>query len=362
MTLAKVLLQSAGLLPIDATEHDSPRHTRSGHPEAASSSGNSTPMLQSAASKYTGMTDPACDAVLGLLLWMSKGFSIHPEDKAAMATEVLIKKVTSNVDNSIDCTDNDMEMLEKVLNIMMVDREGSPKDPRKTLEFMRQCERARQAVIETKGRPATEQLHLDEGNVSACLRHFALDYLQNDLLPHQEDDQAYAIKWKDDGTWSFTSFQRSFINNMLRKNLGNSKVAFRIWELGLPKIASKSVQGATDECLLQSCMDDCFQWFVCLAKDIVKRTEHPDYQVQLDLSSLTPSDAQIRRREQLQQARHKLQDGKRLATFFHGKKRTYDEMSARDQHFWEDYDTGKCLKHVRAKQVKRLQPFRSSKE
>ena len=362
MTLAKVLLQSAGLLPIDATEHDSPRHTRSGHPEAASSSGNSTPMLQSAASKYTGMTDPACDAVLGLLLWMSKGFSIHPEDKAAVATEVLINKVTSNVANSIDCTDDDMEMLEKVLNIMMVDREGSPKDPRKTLEFMRQCERARQAVIETKGRPATEQLHLDEGNVSACLRHFALDYLQNDLLPHQEDDPAYAIKWKDDGTWSFTSFQRSFINNMLRKNLGNSKVAFRIWELGLPKIASKSVQGATDECLLQSCMDDCFQWFVCLAKDIVKRTEHPDYQVQLDLSSLTPSDAQIRRREQLQQARQKLQDGKRLATLFHGKKRTYDEMSPSEQQLWEDFDTGKCLKHVRAKQVERLQPFRSSSE
>ena len=177
---------------------------------------------------------------------------------------------------------------------------------------MRQCERARQAVIETKGRPATEQLHLDEGNVSACHRHSALDYLQNDLLRHQKKDPRYAIKWNDDGTWSFTNFLRSFINNILFKNLGNSKVAFRIWELGLPKIASKSVQGATDECLLQSCMEDCIQWFICLAKDIVKRTEHPDYQVQLDLSSLTPSDAQIRRREQLQQARQKLQDGKRL--------------------------------------------------
>ena len=88
-------------------------------------------MLQSAAGKYTGMTDPTCDAVLGLLLWLSKGFSIRPEDKAAIATEVLINKVMSNVDNSIDCTDDDMEMLEKVLNIMMVDREGSPKDPRK---------------------------------------------------------------------------------------------------------------------------------------------------------------------------------------------------------------------------------------
>ena len=148
---------------------------------------------------------------------------------------------------------------------------------------MRQCERARQAVIETTGRRVTEQLVLDKSNVSACLRHFALDYLQNDLLRHQKKDPAYAIKWKDDGTWSYTGFQRPFINNILFKHLGNSKVAFRIWELGLPKIASTSVQGATDECLLQSCMEDCIQWFICLAEDIVKRTEHPDYQAQLKL-------------------------------------------------------------------------------
>ena len=109
-------------------------------------------------------------------------------------------------------------------------------------------------------------------------------------------------------------------------------------------------------------MDDCFQWFVCLAKDLVKRTAHADYQAQLELSSLTPSDVQIRRREQLQQARQKLQDGKRLAPLFHSKKRTYDEMSPSEQQLWEEFDTGKCLKHVRAKQVERLQPFRSSSE
>ena len=57
-------------------------------------------MLQSAAGKYTGMTDPACDAVLGLLLWLSKGFSIDPEDKAAVAMEVLINTVDSNVDRN----------------------------------------------------------------------------------------------------------------------------------------------------------------------------------------------------------------------------------------------------------------------
>ena len=210
---------------------------------------------------------------------------------------------------------------------------------------MQRCERARQAVIETKGTPATEQLHLNERDVSACVKHFALDYLQNDLQDHQKADPRYDITWRNDGTWSFTNFHRSFIKHILRKNLGHDKAAFRIWELGFPKIASKSVEGVTDKCVLQSCMNDCFQWFACLAKDIVKRTEHPDYQLQLDLSSLTPSDAQIRRREHLQQALQKLQDGKRLATLFHGKKRTYDEMSPSEQQLWEDFN-----------QVERLQP------
>ena len=188
----------------------------------------------------------------------------------------------------------------------------------------------------------------------------ALDYLQNDLLDHQKVQTRYAIKWSNDGTWSFTGFHRYFIEYTLRKNLGNSKVAYRIWELGIPKIATKSVQGVTDKCLLQSCMDDCFQWFACLAKDIVKRRKHPNYQLQLDLSSLTPTIAQIRRREHLQQALQKLQDGKRLATLFHGKKRTYDEMSPSEQQLWEDFDTGKCLKRVRANQFEQLKPFRSS--
>ena len=53
----------------------------------------------------------------------------------------------TNVDNTFNCTYDDMEVLAGVLIIMMVDKEGSPKDPKNTLEFMRQCERARQAII-----------------------------------------------------------------------------------------------------------------------------------------------------------------------------------------------------------------------
>ena len=88
-------------------------------------------MLQSAAGKYTGMIDDPCDTVLALLVLLSEGFYIHPDDKAAIAIEVLIKKVEANVDNTFNCTYKDMEMIADVLNIMMVDKEGSPKNPQK---------------------------------------------------------------------------------------------------------------------------------------------------------------------------------------------------------------------------------------
>ena len=175
---------------------------------------------------------------------------------------------------------------------------------------MQGCERARQAVIEPTN-PATEQIHLDSERVTACLKRFALDFLQSSVLPDQQRNPKYHIKWHKAHSpggwdWSFTGYQRSLINSFLLLNLGDSKVAFHIWTVGLPKIAGESVQGVTDVCLLQSCMHECLHWFASLAKDLVQHTAHPDYQIQLALSFLTPSADQNLRKEKLQQARQEV--------------------------------------------------------
>ena len=273
----------------------------------------------------------ANDTVLALLVWLADGFDIDPGTKLSTAIEVM--RDHTNADNTFNATCDDMEVLAGVLNTMMNDTEGLLKDPKNTLGVMRQCERARQAVIETTG----QWHHLDEGNVLACHKQFALDYLQNHLLPHQEHDPTYAIKWKDDGTWKFTGPQRSFINSELRKNLGHPKVAFRIWELGLPLFASTFVHRKSNIYMLHICMSNCLNWFLCLAKDLVERTAHPQYQVEVDRSSKTPSDAEIRRREECQLARQKLKKAKRIATLCHSKKRDYDEMSSSEHQLWEDF-------------------------
>ena len=358
MALAEALLKYAGFLSIDATERDGPTGSR--HADAVSL----------CVSNYTGIVDDTCDTLMGLLISLARGFDINARDKGATAIEVMIDWGTHDTvhpaiaDNKFQCTSEDMDMLSKVVTIMMVNKDKSTKDAKATLDFMQRCERARQAVIEPTN-PATEQIHLDRECVTACHKRFALDFLQSSLLPHQEQNRKYHIKWYWDWLtgcwdWSYTTPQRSFIKSILRTNLGDSKVAFRIWEVGLPRIARESVQGITDVCMLQSCMYDCLHWFASLAKDLVQHTGHPDYPVQLALSSLTPSADQNRRKEKLQQARQKLLTGKRLAAMRESKKRTYDEMCPSDQQVLEDFETGKCQKHVRANQVERLQPFRSN--
>ena len=164
MALAKVLLKSAGLLSIDATERDCRRrHTRSEHPDAVSSSVSSTPMLQSAAvtdnDNYIGciVDDETCDTFLGLLVRLAEGFDISPHDKAATAVEVLIDWATSSIGDESQCTGEDMDMLSKVVKIIIENKDGASKHASTTLEFMQRCERARHAVIEETN-PATEQI------------------------------------------------------------------------------------------------------------------------------------------------------------------------------------------------------------
>ena len=358
MALAEALLKYAGFLSIDATERDGPLGS-----EQADA-------VTLCVSNYTGIVDDTCDTLMGLLISLARGFDINARDKGATAIEVMIDWGTHDIvhpaiaDNKFQCTSEDMDMLSKVVTVMMVNKDKSTKDANRTLDFMQRCEKARQAIIEPTN-PATEQIHLDSERVKECHKRFALDFLQSSLLPHQHKDPRYHIKWKKSvltgyWDWSYTGPQRSFIKSILRTNLGDSKVAFRIWEVGLPKIARESVQGVTDVCMLQSCMYDCLHWFASLAKDLVQHTGHPDYPVQLALSSLTPSADQNRRKEKLQQARQRLLAGKRLAAMKESKKRTYDEMCPSDQQVLDDFETGKCQKHVRANQVERLQPFRSN--
>ena len=86
---------------------------------------------------------------------------------------------------------------------------------------------------------ATERVELDKDEVSLCYQRFGRLLLTDDLLPHQKQDEKYRLRNKFEGDTSLSNFQRSFTDNLLRKNLGDKRVVFHIWQHGIPSIADE---------------------------------------------------------------------------------------------------------------------------
>ena len=131
--------------------------------------------------------------------------------------------------------------LSHLIDIIMLHKDGSPKDANKTLAFMRRLGRIREEVRGTSSDNATERVELDRAEVSECYRRFGRILLTDDLLPHQKRDNRYSLRNKFKGDTHLSSFQRSFIDNLLRKFLGDKKVAFLIWQHGMPSIVNAPV-------------------------------------------------------------------------------------------------------------------------
>ena len=155
---------------------------------------------------------------------------------------------------------------------------------------------------------------------------------------------------------------------MLRKRLGDKKVAMLIWQHGLPRLADlpftagpTSFKGQVlDIGMLQSSLNDCMQWFTSLANDIVTHQSQEGFDLQLSASSRDPQEQQRQqtRREALQKARDALRLGATLAKQRDKGKRTYDEMDDAEQKTLEDYETGRTKKAKLDSTTPTMQSFR----
>jgi len=191
--------------------------------------------------------------------------------------------------------------------------------------------------------------------------------LTHDLLPHQKRDKRYLVQNNSKGDTSITSFQRSWFDNMLRKFLGDKKVALLIWQHGIPSIADPPLRyrgrvdsKVLDMGMLQSGLEECLQWYICLANHIVVHQNQEGFDAQLSNSSLDEQDRQRQqtRRQALQKARDALQLGATLAEQRDSRKRSYDDMDDAEQKMLEDYDTGRAKKAKQSFTIPRMKPFR----
>ena len=304
---------------------------------------------------------------------MAQGFQskIHSDDIHIEAIEALIRNSDVATRGALGLLHTtSASKLSKLIDIMMLHKDGSPKDANATLHFMRRVARIREEVRATAGDNATERVELDEDDVSLCYQKFGRVLLTEDLLPHQMDDERYRLQNKFNGDTSLTNFQRSFTDQMLRKFLGDKRVAFAIWQNGIPSVLdhpvvyrdrrdSKAYMG-----MLRSGLDECLLWYSGLANDIVVYRNQEGFDAQLSASSLDEQDRQRQqmRRKALQQARDALRQGAYLAEQRDDNKRSFDDMDKAEQKVLEDYDTGKAKKAKQSATLPKMKPFRCKRQ
>ena len=304
--------------------------------------------------------DEELEKIVGLLIWMAKDFqSNHDMDVIHYAA---LDVVLKNVDTGTLGVQHTAvgAQLSALIDVMLLDKNGSLKDADKTKHFMRRVAKIREQV---RADNATERVELNQKEVSLCYQRFGRILLTYDLLPHQKGDKRYRLRNDFVGDTFLSSFQRSFTDNMLRKFLGDKRVAFLIWQHGIPSIADnyrRVDSKVLDMGILQRGLDECLQWYTCLANNIVVHQTQEGFDAQLSASSLDEQEQQRQqtRREALQKARDALRLGAALAKQRDDRKRSYDDMNDAEQKILEDYETGRTKKAKQRFTTPRMKPFR----
>ena len=382
MAAAKALLTAAGLFEpkteLLETSTATELATSSSQPDPAASTDDvfllpltglpmSTSKLQASASEDGFLLgDNALEKIVALLLWMAQDFQskIHIDDIHCAALEVIIKHTDAATGGTLGSLHTkSVAKLSELIDIMMLHKDGSPKDANATLHFMRRAAKIREELRATSSDNATERVELNEDEVSLCYRRFGRMLLTHDLLPHQKQDKRYRLRNNFEGDTHLSGFQRSFTDSMLRKFLGDKRVAFLIWQHGIPSISDSPVlldSKVLNMGMLQSGLDECLQWYTCLANDIVVHQTQEGFDVQLSASSLDEQERQRQqtRREALQKARDALRIGAALAKQRDDRKRSYDDMNDAEQKTLEDYETGRTKKAKQAFTTPKMKPFR----
>ena len=115
------------------------------------------------------------------------------------------------------------------------------------------------------------------GDEDDCYKSLALDLLSNDLTPEQRLDPKYKIRRdRVSGEERIIDKQRSWINHMLRKNLGDYRVAYFIFNNGLPEILDlERGRRAPDKAMIQNMLEELMMCHAYLLQSILDRQEIP---------------------------------------------------------------------------------------
>ena len=337
-----------------------------GIPKSTSNPQESTASVDGRGSGYRVIGDSDLDKIVALLLWMAQDFqsNIHTDEIHHAALE-LICNISGGTVGELNATS--LAKLSELIDIMMLNKDGSPKDAHATLPFMRRLAAIRDEVIQRFCDNATEHVELNPEAVSLCYQLYGRQLITYDLLPHQKRDDRYLLRNNCPEDTHLSTFQRSFTDNMLRKYLGDKKVAIVIWQHGLPSIADiplvyhrRADAKRKHMGMLQSGLEECLHWYSSLANDIVVHQSQESFEAQVSASSLDKQERQRQqtRREALQKARRDARLGANLVKQRDDRKRSYDDMNEAEQQTLQDYETGRIKRAKQRLTTLKLKPFR----
>ena len=178
------------------------------------------------------------------------------------------------------------------------------------------------------------------------------------LLPAQKGQAKYKVRHDQIGNVLLSGKQRSWVDLMLRKKLGDKWVATFIWIHGLPPLfhgfAGKTV---TTE-MLQSALHHGTEWYASLIQSLLEYDADPTLEERRELGAWQKSAFQEQRRQALRAAVRRTQNAKALVKARDTHKRKFEHMRPEEQCLIEEFETGVTEKQRSAHRVASQTLFR----
>ena len=315
------------------------------------------------------------------------------DDNRLPATDVqiLVLDAMLAADGGSGIASPDLETLRQWWSLCTEDKDGNPKYKPDFFRWIAKCTEARNEHIKTGGllqsSPARdgpkweegvaaeharqEGIALDDDAVSACYQKMGRDILRTEATREQQRK----LKFTEMGRGLNTP-QRSFVASLIRKHIGDKKLALFIFRHGAPRIlltpADVMLQSrpnnAPDEELeerVRHVGDVTREGLAFLAAFIVSIRDYRTDAALPEARRLSARDATEQRRTAILERKRELaavraqeKKGKRLVELRDQKKRDFADMTREEQQIVEDFETGKLEKRRKTATVPRPAPFR----
>ena len=274
-------------------------------------------------------------------LWNIPGFDDEHTRGADFCIDIVYQKIGEwakwvDPDGRAFYTETELLLHKQMWDLVTRDKDGNEKDH----YFTDWCRRvASHSSVHTPS-IATEHAAADSSDeLTASFRSLVQDMFRTDLTEEQKQNPVYRLH--KDGR--ITTKQRSWVNMMLRKNLGDSRVCEFILNHGIPKLLDVPLRftKTVDNALLQNMLDEFMTWHASLLQSIQGRKDEPHMAIARRLSDLDQKQWQQQRREKMWEVKQQIKEGEFLAKQRDRGKRKFEDMSEREQQTLEDLETQK---------------------